>query len=66
MMLGLVGRWIIIDAYQCGDFLGKDFAYEGSVFSGKDLTKVDRNVAYIAKQVAKSIVANELAHHCII
>ena len=57
---GLTGRKIIIDTY------GGWGAHGGGAFSGKDPTKVDRSAAYIARQVAKSIVASGLARRCAI
>ena len=57
---GLTGRKIIIDTY------GGWGAHGGGAFSGKDPTKVDRSGAYIVRQAAKSIVANELARRCIV
>ncbi|CAO2203285.1 unnamed protein product, partial [Urochloa humidicola] len=57
---GLTGRKIIIDTY------GGWGAHGGGAFSGKDPTKVDRSGAYIARQAAKSIVANGLARRCIV
>nr|KYP40007.1 S-adenosylmethionine synthetase 1 [Cajanus cajan] len=52
------GRKIIVDTY------GGWGAHGGGAFSGKDPTKVDRSGAYIARQAAKSIVANGLARRC--
>merc|ERR1719277_1746843 len=56
---GLTGRKIIIDTY------GGWGAHGGGAFSGKDPTKVDRSAAYLARQVAKSVVAAGLAARCI-
>lgn len=53
---GLTGRKIIVDTY------GGWAPHGGGAFSGKDPTKVDRSAAYYARYVAKSIVANKLAH----
>jgi S-adenosylmethionine synthetase len=55
---GLTGRKIIVDSY--GGF-GR---HGGGAFSGKDPTKVDRSAAYIARYVAKNIVAAGLARKC--
>lgn len=52
---GLTGRKIIVDTY--GGYIG----HGGGAFSGKDPTKVDRSGAYMARYVAKNIVANGLA-----
>ena len=52
---GLTGRKIIVDTY------GGVARHGGGAFSGKDPTKVDRSAAYAARQVAKTIVAAELA-----
>merc|ERR1711990_1209822 len=57
---GLTGRKIIIDTY------GGWGAHGGGAFSGKDPTKVDRSAAYYGRYVAKSLVANGLAHRCLI
>merc|ERR1712176_1730847 len=56
---GLTGRKIIIATY------GGWGAHGGGAFSGKDPTKVDRSAAYLARQVAKSVVAAGLAARCI-
>merc|ERR1712176_25783 len=56
---GLTGRKIFIDTY------GGWGAHGGGAFSGKDPTKVDRSAAYLARQVAKSVVAAGLAARCI-
>ncbi|KAL2507496.1 S-adenosylmethionine synthase 3 [Forsythia ovata] len=57
---GLTGRKIIVDTY------GGWGAHGGGAFSGKDPTKVHRSGAYIARQVAKSVVALGLARRCIV
>jgi S-adenosylmethionine synthetase len=55
---GLTGRKIIVDTY------GGMGRHGGGAFSGKDPTKVDRSAAYVARYVAKNIVAAELAERC--
>ena len=55
---GLTGRKIIVDTY------GGMGRHGGGAFSGKDPTKVDRSAAYMARYVAKNIVAAELAERC--
>ena len=55
---GLTGRKIIVDTY------GGYGAHGGGAFSGKDPTKVDRSAAYMARYVAKNIVAAGIARHC--
>ena len=55
---GLTGRKIIVDTY------GGSAAHGGGCFSGKDPTKVDRSAAYMARYVAKNIVAAGLARRC--
>jgi S-adenosylmethionine synthetase len=55
---GLTGRKIIVDTY------GGWGRHGGGAFSGKDPTKVDRSAAYMARHVAKNIVASELAERC--
>ncbi len=55
---GLTGRKIIVDTY------GGYAPHGGGAFSGKDPTKVDRSAAYIARYIAKNIVAAELAEKC--
>ena len=55
---GLTGRKIIVDTY------GGYAPHGGGAFSGKDPTKVDRSAAYMARYVAKNIVAAELADKC--
>lgn len=57
---GLSGRKIIMDTY-CGLA-----PHGGGSFSGKDPSKVDRTAAYMARYVAKNIVANELAEECLL
>lgn len=57
---GLTGRKIIVDTY------GGWAPHGGGAFSGKDPTKVDRSAAYYARYVAKSVVANGLAHRCLV
>jgi len=55
---GLTGRKIIVDTY------GGYAAHGGGAFSGKDPTKVDRSAAYMARYIAKNIVAAGLARQC--
>ena len=55
---GLTGRKIIVDTY------GGYGRHGGGAFSGKDPSKVDRSAAYLARYVAKNIVAAELAQRC--
>ena len=55
---GLTGRKIIVDTY------GGWGRHGGGAFSGKDSTKVDRSAAYMARYVAKNIVASGLASRC--
>ncbi|HMO93267.1 MAG TPA: methionine adenosyltransferase domain-containing protein, partial [Pirellulaceae bacterium] len=55
---GLTGRKIIVDTYGGGGRHG------GGAFSGKDPTKVDRSAAYMARYIAKNIVASGLADRC--
>jgi S-adenosylmethionine synthetase len=55
---GLTGRKIIVDTY------GGYAPHGGGAFSGKDPTKVDRSAAYMARYVAKNIVAAGLADRC--
>ena len=55
---GLTGRKIIVDTY------GGYARHGGGAFSGKDATKVDRSAAYIARHIAKNIVANGYANKC--
>ena len=56
--VGLTGRKIIIDTY------GGAGRHGGGAFSGKDPTKVDRSAAYMARFIAKNVVANNLADRC--
>jgi len=56
--VGLTGRKIIVDTY------GGMGRHGGGAFSGKDATKVDRSAAYMARYVAKNIVAAGLADRC--
>jgi S-adenosylmethionine synthetase len=55
---GLTGRKIIVDSY------GGMARHGGGAFSGKDATKVDRSAAYMARYIAKNIVAAGLADKC--
>jgi S-adenosylmethionine synthetase len=55
---GLTGRKIIVDTY------GGTASHGGGAFSGKDPTKVDRAAAYMARYIAKNIVAAGLANRC--
>jgi S-adenosylmethionine synthetase len=55
---GLTGRKIIVDTY------GGWGRHGGGAFSGKDSTKVDRSAAYMARHIAKNIVASGLAQRC--
>jgi S-adenosylmethionine synthetase len=55
---GLTGRKIIVDTY------GGMGRHGGGAFSGKDPSKVDRSAAYVARYVAKNIVAAKLARRC--
>jgi len=59
---GVVGRKIVSDAY------GPRVPVGGGAYSGKDSTKVDRSAAYAARQIAKSVVANEVggARECLV
>ncbi len=57
---GLTGRKIIVDTY------GGHGAHGGGAFSGKDPSKVDRSACYMARYVAKNIVAAGLAHRCMV
>jgi S-adenosylmethionine synthetase len=57
---GLTGRKIMIDTY------GGLYPHGGGCFSGKDPTKVDRSAAYMARFVAKNLVANGYANECIV
>ncbi len=55
---GVTGRKIIVDTY------GGMSCHGGGAFSGKDPTKVDRSASYMARYIAKNIVAAELADRC--
>ena len=55
---GLTGRKIIVDTY------GGYARHGGGAFSGKDATKVDRSASYMARYIAKNIVAAGLANRC--
>jgi S-adenosylmethionine synthetase len=55
---GLTGRKVIVDTY------GGVGSHGGGCYSGKDPTKVDRSASYMARYVAKNIVAAELADRC--
>ena len=55
---GLTGRKIIVDTY------GGWASHGGGAFSGKDPTKVDRSAAYMARYIAKNVVAADLADDC--
>ena len=55
---GLTGRKIIVDTY------GGRGAHGGGAFSGKDPSKVDRSACYMARYIAKNIVAAGLARNC--
>jgi|TARA_B110000211_G_scaffold188475_1_gene214388 S-adenosylmethionine synthetase len=57
---GLTGRKIIVDTY------GGAAPHGGGAFSGKDPTKVDRSAAYVARYVAKNIVAAGVSDKCLI
>lgn len=57
---GLTGRKIMVDTY------GGLICHGGGAFSGKDLTKVDRSAAYMARFAAKNIVANGFAKDCLV
>jgi S-adenosylmethionine synthetase len=57
---GLTGRKIIVDTY------GGSCPHGGGAFSGKDPTKVDRSACYMARHVAKNLVAAELAERVMI
>jgi S-adenosylmethionine synthetase len=60
MDAGLTGRKIIVDTY------GGWCPHGGGAFSGKDASKVDRSAAYFGRYVAKSLVANGLAHRVLV
>ena len=55
---GVTGRKIIVDTY------GGSIAHGGGAFSGKDPTKVDRSASYMARYVAKNVVASGAATRC--
>jgi S-adenosylmethionine synthetase len=55
---GLTGRKIIVDTY------GGQGSHGGGAFSGKDPSKVDRSASYMARHIAKNVVAAELAKKC--
>ncbi|WP_369681943.1 methionine adenosyltransferase [Malonomonas rubra] len=55
---GLTGRKIIVDTY------GGQGSHGGGAFSGKDPSKVDRSASYMARYVAKNVVASGLARKC--
>ena len=57
---GLTGRKIIVDTY------GGYAPHGGGAFSGKDPTKVDRSAAYMARHIAKNVVAAGLAERCLV
>jgi S-adenosylmethionine synthetase len=57
---GLTGRKIIVDTY------GGYAPHGGGAFSGKDPTKVDRSAAYMARYIAKNVVAAGLAERCLV
>ena len=57
---GMTGRKIIVDTY------GGMAPHGGGAFSGKDPTKVDRSACYMARYIAKNIVAAELADRCMV
>ena len=55
---GLTGRKIIVDTY------GGAACHGGGAFSGKDPSKVDRSASYMARYIAKNIVASKIAERC--
>jgi S-adenosylmethionine synthetase len=57
---GVTGRKIIVDTY------GGMAPHGGGAFSGKDPTKVDRSAAYVARYIAKNVVAAGLAERCVV
>ncbi len=57
---GMTGRKIIVDTY------GGSTAHGGGAFSGKDPTKVDRSATYMARYIAKNLVASSLCRECTI
>ena len=58
MIAGLLGRKIIVDTY------GGYSRHGGGAFSGKDPSKVDRSASYMARYIAKNVVANGYAKKC--
>ena len=56
--VGLTGRKIIVDTY------GGYARHGGGAFSGKDPSKVDRSAAYMARYIAKNIVASDISKYC--
>jgi len=56
----MTGRKLIVDTY------GGMVAHGGGAFSGKDPTKVDRSASYMARYIAKNVVASGLAEKCTI
>ena len=57
---GVTGRKIIVDTY------GGSAPHGGGAFSGKDPSKVDRSAAYVARYIAKNIVAAKISNKCLI
>jgi len=57
---GLTGRKIIVDTY------GGHGGHGGGAFSGKDPSKVDRSAAYMARYIAKNVVASGVADRCLV
>jgi len=57
---GLTGRKIVVDTY------GGWAVHGGGAFSGKDATKVDRSAGYMARYIAKNMVAADLADECLV
>ncbi|HEX9961275.1 MAG TPA: methionine adenosyltransferase domain-containing protein [Pyrinomonadaceae bacterium] len=57
---GVVGRKIVVDAY------GPQIPVGGGAYSGKDPTKVDRSAAYMARYIAKTLVAEGEANQCLV
>jgi len=57
---GMTGRKLIVDTY------GGAVPHGGGAFSGKDPTKVDRSASYMARYIAKNIVAADLAETCLV
>ena len=57
---GLTGRKVVVDTY------GGHGAHGGGAFSGKDPSKVDRSAAYMARHIAKHIVASKVTSQCLI